>query len=186
MVMLYTNLNIEKYGLIKDHITGGYICNNKYVEIMEYLIENEYENMNLEVFDRDNFVTIEYEYVKKLGLIKRIIKEHFEGTEKTTYINRNMKIVNMVEYTKQIWNITIPGKGDKAFGKHSAIMPEEIVKRCVKLYSFVDDIILDPFCGSGTTLKIAKELNRNYIGYEIYKTYEYVIKEKLNIKDGDL
>jgi modification methylase len=85
-----------------------------------------------------------------------------------------------VEYTKQIWNLTIPGKSDLGFGKHSALMPEEIVKRCVKLYSFVDDIILDPFTGSGTTLKVAKELNRNFIGYEIYETYEEVINAKLN------
>jgi modification methylase len=90
-----------------------------------------------------------------------------------------------VEYTKQIWNITIPGKGDKAFGKHSAIMPEEIVKRCVKLYSFVDDIVLDPFCGSGTSLKVSKELDRNYIGYEVYKTYEEVIREKLGLTNGE-
>jgi len=90
-----------------------------------------------------------------------------------------------IEFTKQIWNITIPGKGDKAFGKHSAIMPEEIVRRCVKLYSFVDDVVLDPFCGSGTTLRVAKELNRNYIGYEVYKSYEGVIKEKLDIKDDE-
>jgi site-specific DNA-methyltransferase (cytosine-N4-specific) len=90
-----------------------------------------------------------------------------------------------IEYTKQIWNITIPGKGDKAFGKHSAIMPEEIVRRCVKLYSFVDDIVMDPFCGSGTTLKVSKELDRNYIGYEVYKTYEEVIREKLGLTNGE-
>lgn len=83
-----------------------------------------------------------------------------------------------VEFTKQIWNITIPGKGDLAFGKHSAIMPEEIVRRCVKLYSFVDDVILDPFTGSGTTLKVAKELGRNYVGYEVYEKYKEVIDKK--------
>lgn len=89
-----------------------------------------------------------------------------------------------IKYTKQIWDITIPGKGDLAFGKHSAIMPEEIVRRCVKLYSFVDDIVLDPFCGSGTTLKVSKELNRSYIGYEVYDTYKEVIDKKINSVDG--
>jgi len=84
-----------------------------------------------------------------------------------------------VEYTKQIWNIPIPNKGDLAFGEHSAIMPEEIVRRCVKLYTFVGDVVLDPFTGSGTTLKVAKELGRKYVGYEISKTYERVIKLKL-------
>lgn len=85
-----------------------------------------------------------------------------------------------VTYTKQVWNIPIPNKGDLAFGKHSAIMPEEIVKRCVSLYSFVGDTVLDPFAGSGTTLKVAKEYGRNYIGYELYENYKELIDEKVN------
>jgi len=87
-----------------------------------------------------------------------------------------------VEFTKQIWNIPIPGKGDLAFGEHSAIMPEEIVRRCVRLFTFVGDIVLDPFTGSGTTLKVAKELERNFVGYEISKSYEDIIKLKLGPK----
>jgi site-specific DNA-methyltransferase (cytosine-N4-specific) len=85
-----------------------------------------------------------------------------------------------VEYTKQIWNIPIPNKSDLAFGEHSAIMPEEIVKRCVRLFSFVGDTVLDPFTGSGTTLKVAKQLQRNYIGYEIMENYKSIIEKKLN------
>ena len=86
-----------------------------------------------------------------------------------------------VEYTKQVWNIPVPNKGDAAFGEHSAIMPEEIVRRCVRLYSFVDNIVLDPFAGSGTTLKVAKELKRNYVGYEISPTYAKVMSQKLGV-----
>ncbi|PIV25207.1 restriction endonuclease subunit M, partial [Candidatus Berkelbacteria bacterium CG03_land_8_20_14_0_80_40_36] len=63
--------------------------------------------------------------------------------------------------------------------EHSAIMPEEIVRRCVRLFTYVGDTVLDPFAGSGTTLKIAKELKRNYVGYEISKSYERVMNLKL-------
>lgn len=87
-----------------------------------------------------------------------------------------------VEFTKQVWNIPIPGKGDLAFGEHSALMPEEIVRRCVRLFTFIGDLVLDPFTGSGTTLKVAKELGRNFVGYEISKSYEKVIKLKLGPK----
>ncbi len=84
-----------------------------------------------------------------------------------------------VEFTKQVWNIPVPNKGDLAFGEHSAIMPEEIVRRCVRLFTYAGDVVLDPFAGSGTTLKVAKELERNYIGYEISKSYEKIINLKL-------
>ena len=85
-----------------------------------------------------------------------------------------------IEYTKQIWNIPIPNKGDLAFGEHSAIMPEEIARRCIRLFTFVDELVLDPFAGSGTTLKVVKELNRKYVGYEISRTYENIINLKIN------
>lgn len=84
-----------------------------------------------------------------------------------------------LEYTKQIWNIPIPGKEDEAFGVHSAIMPEEIVKRCVKMYTFVGDTVLDPFAGSGTTLKVASDLGRNFVGYEISSSYMEIIQKKV-------
>lgn len=85
-----------------------------------------------------------------------------------------------IEYTKQIWDIAIPNKGDLAFGVHSAIMPEEIARRCIKLFSFKDGVVLDPFTGSGTTLKVAKECGRKYVGYELYETYKEIIQKKLD------
>ncbi len=98
----------------------------------------------------------------------REVKEKSKLTEK-----------EWVEFTKQVWDIPIPNKNDLAFGEHSAIMPEEIVRRCVRLYTYVNDLVLDPFAGSGTTLKIAKELKRDYVGYEISKSYENIINAKL-------
>ena len=105
----------------------------------------------------------------------------------TTKKNKNASKLSKkewVEFTKQIWNIPIPNKGDKAFGIHSAIMPEEIARRCIKLFSFQNEIILDPFAGSGTTLKVAAELNRKYVGYEISKSYKKIISLKLGTKSN--
>jgi len=116
------------------------------------------------------FITVYVKDGKPDNNISKEIREKSKLTEK-----------EWTEYTKQIWNIPIPSKDDIAFGKHSAIMPEEIVRRCVKLFTFIGDIVLDPFAGSGTTLKVAKELGRNYVGYEIMETYRDVIEEKLNL-----
>jgi len=116
------------------------------------------------------FITIYVKDGKPNNNIPKTIREKSKLSEK-----------EWIEYTKQIWNIPIPGKDDIAFGKHAAIMPEEIVKRCVRLFTFVGDIVLDPFAGSGTTLKVAKELGRNYVGYEIMETYKNVIEQKLKL-----
>ncbi len=102
---------------------------------------------------------------------------------KTTKEASRLSEKEWVEYTKQVWRLPIPGKNDIAFGDHSAIMPEEIVYRCVRLFTFVGDVVLDPFAGSGTTLKVAKENDRHFIGYEIMKSYKSVIDKKLKSAD---
>lgn len=113
------------------------------------------------------FIAVYVKDGKPQGVSKEI-KEQSKLTQK-----------EWVEFTKQIWDIPIPNKSDLAFGKHAAIMPEAIPYRLIKLYSFKGDVVLDPFAGSGTTLKVAKELGRNYIGYELYPHYKNVIEEKL-------
>ena len=113
------------------------------------------------------FITV---YVKD-GVPERPSKENREASK--------LSQKEWIQLTKQIWDIPIPGKGDLAFGKHSAIMPEEIARRAVKLYSVVGDLVLDPFTGSGTTLRAAKALNRNYVGYEISTSYKGIIEQKL-------
>ncbi len=94
--------------------------------------------------------------------------------------NSKLTQAEWVEFTKQIWSIPIPNKEDLAFGDHSAIMPEEIARRCIRLFTFEGDLVLDPFAGSGTTLKVAKELNRNYLGYEVVQDYKKLIDKKLD------
>jgi len=63
--------------------------------------------------------------------------------------------------------------------KHPAPFPEELPYRLMKLYSWQDDLILDPFLGSGTTLAVAKKLNRKAVGIEISKDYCEMSKERI-------
>lgn len=69
--------------------------------------------------------------------------------------------------------------------RHPAPFPEELPRRCIRLYSFVGDTVLDPFAGSGTTLRVARELGRNSIGYEINPAYEELIRGKLGVCDKE-
>ncbi len=81
------------------------------------------------------------------------------------------------EYFKDTWNF--PGITQE---EHDAMFPEELPQRLIKMYSFVGDTVLDPFLGSGTTCKIASELGRNSIGYEIgfnRENWKQIIKEKI-------
>lgn len=56
-------------------------------------------------------------------------------------------------------------------GKTKACFPETLPEMCIQLLSYKDDIVLDPFMGSGTTAYVAKMLSRNYIGFEISEEY---------------
>lgn len=87
-----------------------------------------------------------------------------------------------LKFTQQIWDISPANKGDEAYYKHPAIMPKEIPYRLIKMFSFVGDVVLDCFAGSGTTLKVARELKRNFIGYEIYEHYKGVIEAKIALQ----
>lgn len=126
-------------------------------------------------FYAQNYCEFIYVYVKEGKPVKRT-REQKELSK--------LSQKEWLEYTSQIWRIPIPSKSDPAYGIHPAIMPEEIAKRLIKLYSFVGDIVLDPFAGSGTTLAVAKKLGRRFIGYELYETYKPVIEKKLSLSSN--
>lgn len=82
-----------------------------------------------------------------------------------------------LEFTKSIWNFQT--EKPKRVG-HPAPFPEELVYRLIKLYSYPGDLVVDPFLGSGTTCKVAKDNNRKYFGFDINPNYVEVAKERLN------
>ena len=57
-------------------------------------------------------------------------------------------------------------------------MPKEIAYRLIKMFSFVNDVVLDCFAGSGTTLAVANTLKRQHFGYELYKDYAKIAEYK--------
>jgi DNA modification methylase len=92
--------------------------------------------------------------------------------------------IDMNEFQKNkwylsVWDITnvLPLKGRLEEG--IAAFPEEIPYRLIKLFSFCGETVLDPFMGSGTTLKVASKLNRKAVGYEIDLELLDIVKKKL-------
>lgn len=66
--------------------------------------------------------------------------------------------------------IIAPERKMKEYG-HPAMFPEELVNRCLKLFSYQNDIVLDPFNGAGTTTYVAAKTNRHYLGIDISQEY---------------
>ena len=75
---------------------------------------------------------------------------------------------DFLTWTKSVWEF--PAVSAKKVG-HPAPFPEELPRRLIELYTFNNDVVLDPFCGSGTTCLAAYRANRHYVGYEINQEY---------------
>lgn len=114
----------------------------------------------------------EYVWILRKGEIDRIIEK--QGLE-------NSKIEpnhNVMELSYREWYIPTATPKEE---KHAAPFPVELAKNCIKLFSKKEDTVFDPFLGSGTTIKAAKEMGRNSIGIEINDKYLPVIKEKIGM-----
>jgi len=117
----------------------------------------------------NGMVEIDYEFIlifKKPGRRKPPSKEI---KEKSKLTKEEWK-----EYFSGHWNF--PGERQI---DHEAMFPEELPKRLIKMFTFVGDTVLDPFLGSGTTVKAAINLDRNSVGYEINEKFLPVIKKKI-------
>ena len=102
---------------------------------------------------------------------------------------RELSKIDKSEFQKNkwylsVWHITNVLPNKNRLEKGIAAFPEEIPYRLIRLFSYQGETVLDPFLGSGTTIKVAKELQRNSIGYEIDIELKETIKFKLNIDDS--
>jgi len=78
------------------------------------------------------------------------------------------------------WTIA-PERRMEEFG-HPAMFPEKLVERCLKLFSFKNDVVLDVFNGAGTTTAVARALERRYLGVDISPQYCAVARKRLESK----
>jgi len=127
-------------------------------------------------YPRGGIISIDYEFIlifKKIGQPPKVEREVKEKSRLTTK--------EWSQYFQGHWNFN----GEKQVG-HIAMFPLELPLRLIKMFTFIDDTVLDPFLGSGTTTLAAMKLGRNSIGYEINKKFLPIIKEKVGYNKKDL
>ncbi|BAV94335.1 DNA-methyltransferase [Ichthyobacterium seriolicida] len=114
--------------------------------------------------------THEYILIFSKGSYKRVVNDK---NHKYSTIKRE----DFMDFTKSIWNMK--SESAKRVG-HPAPFPLELPKRLIELYSFANDVVLDPFIGSGTSALAALKLNRNYIGYDTKQEYISICENRIS------
>ncbi len=101
-------------------------------------------------------------------------KESFSrhGQDRQSTIEKD----DFLAWSKSVWEF--PAVSARKVG-HPAPFPEELPRRLIELYSFNHEVVLDPFCGSGTTCLAAYKANRHYVGYEINQEYILLAQNRL-------
>ncbi len=152
---------VKPKGYVRISRRSGVVLQHPYP--MYYYPDNIQESIL--IFQKGRF---DYSYLKRLP----------EGTLERSRIP--LDEYNGEDWYLTVWNITNVLPFRERLEKGIAAFPEEIPRRLVKLYSFVGETVLDPFLGSGTTAKVARELGRNSWGYEVDNRLKKVIERKVN------
>ena len=84
-----------------------------------------------------------------------------------------------MEFTKSVWQF--PPASARRTG-HPAPFPEELPRRCIELYTYSDEVVLDPFMGSGTTALAALNTGRRFVGFEVSGEYREIAHWRLSLE----
>ncbi len=129
------------------------------------------------------YITLDVEYIL---IFRKGEPRKFKPKDSLRYASKYTK-EERDKWFSQIWDDV---KGERQthpkIARRTAAYPEEIPRRLIRMFSVIGDTVLDPFLGTGTTTKVAIELQRNSIGYEIDKSLRSVIEEKIGIKQRRL
>ena len=93
-------------------------------------------------------------------------------------VNADIDAESFKKWVLAKWSIA-PERNMKKYG-HPAMFPEELVERALLLFTFKNDIVLDPFNGVGTTCAVAKNLDRKYLGIDISKEYCEAARKRIS------
>lgn len=172
---------VKPKGYVRISRRSGVLLQHPYP--MYFYPDNLQESILL--FQKGKF---DYSYLKTLDpeILENSRINLKEYNEREIYLTVWENIEDADFIASDMWKITnvLPLKGRLEEG--IAAFPDEIARRLIKLFTFVGENVLDPFLGSATTSKVAKELGRNSFGYELDLELKEVILKKLKAKQNTL
>ena len=177
-------------------VTGGRACINvanlgrkPYIPLHSYIIEDMLE---IGYYMRGEIIwnkassaspsTAWGSWMSAANPVLRDIHEYILVFSKGSFSRKRNRKENSIrkkeflEWTKSVW--TFPAVSARSIG-HPAPFPEELPHRLIQLYTFKNDVVLDPFCGSGTACLAALKSGRNYIGYDIDEKYVELANDRI-------
>ena len=167
---------------IETNLTGKRFISADYIEMLEL---NSYIRMANITWDKRNVTRrtawgswkspsfpVVNNPLECILVYAKEIQKHAGNKEDIT-ISRD----EFIKYTLGVWDMH-PAKKSKV--GHPAPFPEELPYRLIQLYSYKNDLILDPFMGSGTTAIVAKRLGRRFLGFDISPDYVKMATETLD------
>lgn len=177
-------------------VTGGRACINvanlgrkPYLPLHAYVME---EMLSLGFFMRGEIIwdkaasaassTAWGTWLSAVNPVLRDVHEYILVFSKDSFSRRAEEAESTIgrdeflAFTKSVW--TFPAVSARQIG-HPAPFPEELPRRLIELYSFRGDVVLDPFCGSGTTCLAAMKAGRSYVGYDNEPAYIELAEQRL-------
>ena len=121
------------------------------------------------------YVTLDCEYIL---IFRKGKPREFDPNDPLRYASQYTKEERDTWFS-QIWELPGTKQDLTEVDRRAAAFPEEIPNRLIRMFSIIGDTVLDPFLGTGTTMKLAMQLQRNSIGYEIDETLRPIIEEKI-------
>ena len=120
------------------------------------------------------YVTLDMEYIL---IFRKGPPRSFPPKDPDRYKSRFTKR-ERDEWFSQVWKVQGVRQNVDGLERRVAAFPEEIPRRLIRMFSVLGDLVLDPFLGSGTSLKVAMELGRRFVGYEKLEEMTEIIRRK--------
>ncbi|MCP4659305.1 MAG: site-specific DNA-methyltransferase [bacterium] len=176
-------LSRRKWGrhvVVPLHADIAVACRKIGFDNLNPIIWHKIANANYEVRNGTTFLGKPYEpnAIIKNDIEFILMQRKPGGYRRPTERQRELSRIARSDYQKwfqQFWRI--PGASTR---EHPAPFPLELAFRLVRMFSFVEDTVLDPFCGTGTTMLAAMKSGRHSIGVEIDPSYCALAMERLN------